>query len=109
MIVLSKEIWEILISKQIIITVEHQPSSLNKKAELECRRIVDSFEWVLFRHVFRNLCLKSGIPIVDLVTSRVSYQVAKYVAWKRDPCSIATVQCHFLGHKVNVKHFPNFI
>lgn len=109
MTVLSIEIWEILISKQIIITVEYQPSSLNKKANLECRRIVYSFEWVLCRHVFRNLCLKSEIPKVDLVTSRVSYQVAKYVAWKRDPYSIATVQCHFLGHKVNVKHFPNFV
>ena len=90
MIILSKEIWEILISKQIMITVEYLTSSLNKVADLESRRKVDFSEWVLCSHVFRNLCLKLGTPTVDLFASRVSHQVAYYVVWKPDPYSIAT-------------------
>ena len=90
MTILSKEIWEMLISKQIMITVEYLPSSLSKVADLECRRKVDSSEWVLCRHVFHNLCLKLGTPTVDLFASRVSHQVAYYVVWKPDPYSIAT-------------------
>ena len=31
---------------------------------------------------FANLCLKSGNPTVDLFLSRISHQVAQYVAWK---------------------------
>ena len=83
MTILSKEIWEILISKQIMITVEYQPSSLNKVADLESRRKVDSSEWVSTVDMsFANLCLKSGTPTVDLFPSRMSHQVAQYVAWK---------------------------
>ena len=90
MTILSNQIWEILISKQIMITVEYLPSSLNKVADLESGRKVNSSEWVLCRHVFRNLCLKLGTLTVDLFTSRVSHQVAQYVAWKPGPQSIAT-------------------
>ena len=79
-----------LISKQIMITVEYLPSSLSKVADLECRRKVDSSEWVLCRHVFHNLCLKLGTPTEDLFASRVSHQVAQYVPWKPDLYSIAS-------------------
>ena len=90
MTVLSKEIWETVISKQIIITVEYLPSSFNKVADLESCCKVDSSEWVLCRHVFHNLCLKLGTPTVDLFASRVSHQIPQYVVWKPYPYSIAT-------------------
>ena len=90
MIILSKEMWEMLISKQIMITVEYLPSSLNKVADVESRCIMDSSKWVLCRHVFHNLCLKLGTPTVDLFASKVSHQVAQYIAWKPDPYSIGT-------------------
>ena len=51
---------------------------------------MDSSEWVFCRHVFHNLCLKLGTAAVDSFASRVSHQVAQYVAWKPDPYSIAT-------------------
>ena len=85
--ILSKEIWEILISEQIMITEEYLPSSLNK---VESRCKVHSSEWDLCRHIFRNLRLKLGTPTVDLFTSRVSHQLAQYVSWKPDPYNIAT-------------------
>ena len=89
MTILSKEIWEILISKQMMITVEYLLSLLNKVTNLESLCKVDSSQQVLCRHVFRNLCLKLGTPTVGFFASWVSYQVAQYVAWKPDPCSIA--------------------
>ena len=73
-----------------MITVEYLPSPLNKVADLESRSKVDSSEWVLCRQLLHNLCLKLGTPTVDLFASRVSHQVAQYVAWKPDPYSIAT-------------------
>ena len=80
MTILSQKTWEILISEQIIITVEYLPSSLNKVADLKSRRKVDSSEWVLSRHAFCNLCLKLETPTVDLFASRLSYELALYVA-----------------------------
>ena len=89
MTILSKDIFEILISEQIMITVEYLPSSLNKVADLESHRKVDSSEWVLCQHhVSRNLCLKLGTPILDLFASKMSYQIAQYATWKPDPYSI---------------------
>ena len=78
--ILSKEICEILISEQIMITVEHLPSSLNKVVDPESRRKVDSSKWILCRHVFCNLCLKLGTPTIDIFASRVLHQLAQYVA-----------------------------
>ena len=112
MTILSKEIWEILISEQIMITVEYLPSSLNKVPDLESRCTVDSSKWVLCRPVFCNLCLKLGTLTVELV----SHQLAQYVAWKPEPYNIATdvmsipwTQYQFLGHRVIAMHFPHFV
>ena len=85
-----------------MITVEYLPSSLNKVADLESRRKVDSSEWVLCRHVFRNFCLKLGTLTVDLFASRVSHQVA----WKPDPYSIATDAMSILWTRFHCYAFP---
>ena len=95
----ESRIWEMLISKQTMITVEYLLSSLNKVEDLESRRKVDSSEWVPYRHVFHNLYLKLGTLTVDLFASRVSHQVAQQLR----------TQCQFLGNRVIVTHFPHFI
>ena len=70
MAILSEKIWEILISKQLLITFEYLPAHSTK---WRTWKIVtkDSSEWVLCRHVFCNLCL-------DLFASKVSQKVARY-------------------------------
>ena len=50
-----KDVWEMLISEQIMITVEYLPILLNKVADLECRHKVDSSEWVLRRRLSQSL------------------------------------------------------
>ena len=109
MTILSKEIWEMLISKQIMITVEYLPSSLNNVADLESCHKVDSSECVLCRHVLPNLCLKLGTETVDLFTSGVSHQVAQYVAWKPDPYSIATDTMSIPWTSGHCYAFPHFV
>ena len=79
-----KEIWEILISEQVMITVEYLPSSLNKVAE--SRRKVDSSKWVLCRQFLSEI----RNPNSKFIYIRVSHRVAQYVAWKPNPYSIAT-------------------
>ena len=67
--------------------------------KLGSRLKVGSSECILCGHVFRNLYLKLGTLRVDLLASRVSHQVAQYVAWKPDSV---------LGHRVIGTHFPHF-
>ena len=109
MTILSKEIWEILIPEQIIITVEYLPSSLNKVPDLVSRCTVDSSKWVLCRQVFCNLCLKLGTLTVDLFALTVSHQLAQYVAWKPEPYNIATDVMSIPWTQVIAMHFPHFV
>ena len=106
--ILSKEIWEILILEQIMITVEYLPTSLDKVVDLESCRKVTSSELVLCWHVFHNLCLKLGAPTADLFALRVSQQVAQYVVWKPNPYSIATDVMAIPGTQGHCYAFPPF-
>ena len=69
---------------------EYLPSALNKHADIESRRKTDSSEWKLAPSVFQKFCVKMGKPLMDLLASRVSHQLPTYVAWRRDPYSVAT-------------------
>ena len=69
---------------------EYLPSALNKHADIESRRKTDSLEWKLAPSVFQRLCVKMGKPLIDLFASMVSHQLPIYVAWRKDPYSVAT-------------------
>jgi len=86
MIDLSRKIWEYLISKGIMITVEYLPGKLNVSADWESRNVQDSSEWRLDHRVFNRICQAFGTPHIDLFASRVSHQIPCYVSWKPDPC-----------------------
>ena len=85
---LTKQIWDFLISRGIILTAEHLPSHLNVEADYESRHVSDSSEWKLNRSVFRQVCSHLGSPEIDLFASRVSKQLPKYMSWKADPFSL---------------------
>ena len=76
-------------SNGIMITVEYCSSALNKLDDLESQCRTENSEWILCKDIFRNLCLKLGIPEIYLFASKVSLQLPKYVAWNLNPCSIA--------------------
>ena len=90
MICLAKQIWKLLLRKKVTITAEYLPSVLNKHADIESRRKIDSSEWKLAPSLFQRLCLKIGKPLIDIFAYRVSHQLPTYVAWRRDPYSVAT-------------------
>ena len=91
---LSKDIWKYLILKQITITAEYLPDILNTRADWKSRHGKEFSEWKLSLIVFQHICQKMGIPVIDLFASRLSNQIAKYIAWKPDPHSLVTDAMH---------------
>ena len=87
LITLSKEVWEYLLVREIMITAEYFPGTLNKEADFQSRTVKDSSEWKLKPQIFQSICQKWGKPDIDLLASRVSHQVAIYTSWKLDPFS----------------------
>ena len=87
---ISKQIWEYLISRQIMITTEYLPSKLNLVADRESRNIQDTSDWKLNPQVFQKITKIMGTPDMDLFASRLTYQVPAYMAWRPDPGSKAT-------------------
>ena len=49
---LSKQIWNYLISKQIILTAQHLPGILNVETDFEFRNLKESNKCVLNRDIF---------------------------------------------------------
>ena len=82
---LSKEIWDYLIKKEIMITAEYHPGAINKEANFQSRNVKDSSEWKLNPVVFPKTFHWRGIPDLDLFAPRVSQQVSAYISWKLDP------------------------
>jgi len=79
MVDISKEIWEYLLSRKIMLTVEYLPGVENVVADRESRQIQDSSEWKLNTQVFKKLCQLRGTPEIDLFASRVSHQLPRYI------------------------------
>ena len=67
--VLSKEIWEYLLSKEITITPEYLPVLLNVEADTQSRTLEDASEWKLNCRTFQKICKYRGTPEIDLFTS----------------------------------------
>ena len=66
---LSKQIWNYLIAKQIIITAEHITGTLNKEADFECGNVKDKGlkHMMLNREIFQKLCSNLGKADIDLL------------------------------------------
>jgi hypothetical protein len=85
----TKEIWDFLLSKGIMVTAEYLPTDLNVEADAESRDVMDWSEWKLDTHVFNQICWTLGHPTVDLFASRTSHLLQDYMSLKPDPQCIA--------------------
>jgi len=85
MTIISKEIWNYLMSREITITAEYLPGKLNIEADRESRQVNDSSKWKLCITVFQKIVAMWGSPKIDLLASRISHQVKNYFSWKIDP------------------------
>ena len=65
---LSKQIWNYLIAKQIILTAEHLTGTLNKDADFECENVKDKGlkRMMLNREIFQKLCSNLEIDLLHL-------------------------------------------
>lgn len=83
---LSKEIWDYLQFKQIMITAEYLLSHLNIEADNSKKKS----KWKLPPALFHMICQKWGTLIIDLFATWMPHQIPVYMAWKLEPGSRAT-------------------
>ena len=55
---INKEIWHYLLGKEIIITAEYLPDTLNKEIDFQSQAVRESSEWKLDPKVFQTLYRK---------------------------------------------------
>lgn len=67
----------------------HIPGVSNVTADSRSRKFNDNIEWCLNKECFATITQKWGLPDIDLFASRISHQLAKYVAIEKDPEAIA--------------------
>ena len=69
-----------------------------------------NYKWFVFPNKFRNCgkVTQNGSQLFDLFASRASHQLPKYVAWKRDPYSVATNAFSITWNKEFYYAFPPF-
>ena len=87
---LSKNIWKYLILRQTNVTAEYLPGILNTRADWQSRHSNDFSKWKLSPIVFQRICQEIGMPVIDLLASRLFNRIAKHFAWKPEPRSLAT-------------------
>ena len=75
--------------------------------EQTCRHRISS-QGRFFRMEASPLSVKMGKPLVDLFASTVSHQLPTYVAWRRDPYSVATNAFSITWNKEFYYAFPPF-
>ncbi|XP_043470998.1 uncharacterized protein LOC122504134 [Leptopilina heterotoma] len=83
----AKTIWQWCEHRNITIFASYIPSSKNKTADHESRRLEPETEFSLSQEAFSDICKKFSKPEIDLFASRVNAKCKKYVSWKKDPSS----------------------
>ena len=81
---------------------------MNIQADLESRSIHDNMEWKLHPILFNKICVKWGIPEIDLFANRLNNQLDRYISWKPDPGAMAVDAFALDWHKINFYAFPPF-
>ena len=71
LIELAKEIWEYLLHREITITAEYLPSSMNVEADWQSRNSKDYSEWKLLPQIFQRICQIKGRPEMVLFAFRL--------------------------------------
>ena len=81
--ILSKEICNYLLSKEITITAEYLPGLLNVEPDTS-RTVRHASETKLNPMIFQKMYKYRGTPEINLLASRISHQLPTYISWKLD-------------------------
>lgn len=80
----AREIWNFATENNIWLIAAHLPGKLNVIADKESRTVRDETEWMLNEKLFQKLTDVYFKPTIDLLASRLNFQLHKYVSWKLD-------------------------
>ena len=105
---ITKEIWSLCLSKQIMLTAEYLPGKLNTQADSESRHMKDSSNWMLNQGVFKQINQRWGPLEMDLFADRLNTQLQQYMSWRPDPQSKGTDAFQIPWQKIKGYAFPPF-
>ena len=105
----SKDIWILCRIHNIWITYTHIAGISNVKADAKSRVFEDQLEWKLNQNILTELYSLWDKPDIDLLPSRLNYQVGSYCSWKPDPkCSCVNAFSMNWGNFDLIYLFPPF-
>ena len=84
---LTLELWNWCLQRNILITAEHLPGVSNVLADRESRTFIDSSDWKLQPETIQYFLKDREI---DLFATRLTNQLKSYVSWRPDPHAVAT-------------------
>ena len=84
---LTLELWNWCLQRNILITAEHLPGVSNVLADRESRTFIDSSDWKLQPEIIQYFLKDREI---DLFATRLTNQLKSYVSWRPDPHAVAT-------------------
>ena len=87
---LTKNLGMWCLERNIHITAQHLPGSLNTIADAESRTLTDRTDWKLNPIIFHKIDQLWGPLEVDPFASRLSTQCQRYFSWRPDPSAEAT-------------------
>ena len=87
---LTKNLGMWCLERNIHITAQHLPGSLNTITDAESRTLTDRTDWKLNPIIFHKIDQLWGPLEVDLFASRLSTQCQRYFSWRPDPSAEAT-------------------
>ena len=86
---IAKELWVWSTSQNMWVSAAHIPGTQNAEADSFSRNFNETIEWRLSTHLFQNISSMFGNPTLDLLASRINYQIDRYISWKPDPKALA--------------------
>ena len=87
---LYKALWMWALSKDIVLTTEYIPGSMNCVADAESRTLKDRIDCKPNPLLFRAIDQSLGPLEVDLLASCLSTQLPRFFSWRSDPMAEAT-------------------
>ena len=82
-------LWDFCLQRNILLSAEYLPGSLNGQADWESRHSSDTSDWQLDKSLFQAINQRWGPLEMDLFASRHNAQLSLYVSWKPDPFAMA--------------------
>ena len=101
---ISRDIWLWCKERDLWFTVAHIPGVENTIADKASQIFNDTSEWQLDKPCFYKLRKFFGKPDIDMFSSRMNFQIERYVPWEPDPQAYAVY-----AFTLNWKEYFNYM